>query len=130
MNHQKTSHVIEDMIREKYKLSKPNNAYGKCDAVTWDKAFEIKATIIRQSKRFGRAYIDVDNHEAFKKYSEQEAKTPYYIFVVYYVTEDKPIIITCRIAEWELVEHLKYGKESFQISTRLISLFKNVEEIL
>lgn len=121
---------IEKSVMEKYKLWKPDNSYGKCDAVCLDKAFEIKGVIIKQSKRTGRAFIYVDNHEEFKKYAEQEKLKPYYIFAVYYPIDYEPVIITERIAEWGLVEHLKYGKKYFQISTRLISLFNHVEDVI
>jgi len=114
------AYEIENQIRLKYHLVKPLTEV--CDAVSKEEAYEIKALILKQSKRNGRAFIYIDNHNEFLKWSSENNLTPYYLFAVYYLVDIEPKIITVRIAPWELVNSLLYGEKNFQIGFNKICI--------
>ena len=99
-------HKIEDMLIEKYNLNKATSQ--EWDAEDDKRIFEIKAVMLKQSKRTGRAFINLKSHQDLLLKCP-EGKSPFYLIAIYYLIDVvEPVIISTKIAEWALINSLNY----------------------
>jgi len=104
------------------------------DAIKDNKIFEIKTCLILHKARsvyqtLGRFGINIEAHNKFKQYAEENKLEPYYLFGVYYLNKDKPKLITVRQAPWEFVNNFIKDGKVFRIPLHIISLLEEKKEV-